>query len=110
LLGQLVLLAQASRGEKLPPPTRAAVMMALLGIALLGMLIVVIILLGGHWVRRQGNFRRGRSVPPDRAPILTPPESDLPTESAEVSGDTNTTSASETIITHDALRDKDEPS
>ena len=55
--------------EKLPPPTRAAVLMALLGIALVGLLLVVVILLGGHWVRRQGNFRRGPSVPPDRPPL-----------------------------------------
>jgi hypothetical protein len=59
--------AQAG-AQKLPPPTRAAVIMALLGIALLGMLIVAIILLGGHWVRRQGGHR-GRAVPPDREPI-----------------------------------------
>ena len=44
--------------------------MALLGIALVGMMLVVFILLGGHWVRRQGNFRRGSTVPPDRAPLV----------------------------------------
>ena len=59
----------AEAGAKLPPPTRAAALMALLGIALLGMLLVVIILLGGHWVRRQGSHRRGPSVPRDRPPI-----------------------------------------
>jgi hypothetical protein len=64
----VVLWAEAAR-EKLPPPTRAAVMMALLGIALVGLLIIVLILLGGHWVRRQGAFRRGRSVPPDQRPL-----------------------------------------
>lgn len=64
-----VLLAQAKAGEKLSPPASAAVLMALLGIALLGLLLIVIILLGGNWVRKQGNFRRGPSVPPDRLPI-----------------------------------------
>jgi hypothetical protein len=55
----------AEAAQKLPPPTRAAIMMALLGIALAVMLIVVIILLGGHWVRKQSLRRRGRAVPPD---------------------------------------------
>ncbi len=63
------LLAEAAKADKLSPPASAAVLMALLGIALLGLLIVVVILLGGNWVRKQGNFRRGPSVPPDRSPI-----------------------------------------
>ena len=68
------LLADAvSRADKLPPTTRAALMMALLGIALVGLMFIVAILLGGHWVRRQGTFRRGPSVPPDRAPLASPP-------------------------------------
>jgi hypothetical protein len=63
--------AAAARGsEKLPPPTKAAAQMALIGIALVGLLLVVMILLGGHWVRRQGTPRRGPVVPPDRAPIV----------------------------------------
>src|SRR5687768_14246039 len=66
---QLLVLAEEARA-KLPPPTRAAAIMALIGIALLGMLLVVVILLGGHWVRRQGSYRRGRSVPPDRRPLI----------------------------------------
>jgi hypothetical protein len=63
------LLAQAAPSDKLSPPASAAIMMALLGIALLGLLIIVIVLLGGNWVRKQGNFRRGPSVPPDRLPL-----------------------------------------
>lgn len=63
------LLAEAAQPDKLSPPASAAVLMALLGIALLGLLIIVVILLGGNWVRKQGNFRRGPSVPPDRSPI-----------------------------------------
>jgi hypothetical protein len=43
--------------------------MALIGIALLGMLIVVMILLGGHWVRKHSIHRRGPVVPPDRLPL-----------------------------------------
>jgi hypothetical protein len=68
-----LLAAVAKPGEKLPPPTKAAAQMALLGIALVGLLFVVMILLGGHWVRRQGRPRRGPVVPPDRAPIKTNP-------------------------------------
>ena len=64
-----LLLAQATGGDKLSPPASAAVLMAVLGIALLGLLLNVIILLGGNWVRKQGNYRRGPSVPPDRTPI-----------------------------------------
>ncbi|MAT70957.1 MAG: hypothetical protein CMJ58_15705 [Planctomycetaceae bacterium] len=55
--------------EKIPEPTRTVLLMALLGIALLGLFLVVMILLGGHWVRRIGSHRRGPSVPPDRAPV-----------------------------------------
>jgi hypothetical protein len=65
-----LILAQAESGETLPPPTKAAAQMALIGIALVGLLFVVMILLGGHWVRRQGTHRRGPVVPPDRAPIV----------------------------------------
>lgn len=63
----------AQGGDKLPPPTKAAAQMALIGIALVGLLFVVMVLLGGHWVRRQGRLRRGPTVPPDRAPIKTNP-------------------------------------
>ena len=63
------LAAAAEGADAIPPPTRAAALMALVGIGLLGMLIVVVILLGGHWVRRQQVGRRGPVVPPDRAPL-----------------------------------------
>ena len=71
------ILAQAEPAKEMPPTTRAIAMMALLGIALLGMLLVVIILLGGHWVRRQGYHRRGPAVPPDLILKKNPP-SDQP--------------------------------
>lgn len=78
------LLAQEP-AQRLPPTTRASVIMALVAIALLGMFFVVAILLGGHWVRRLGDHRRGPSVPPDREP-LTPIEP-LPGPTSDVSTD-----------------------
>lgn len=95
-----VAFAAAATREQLPPPTRAAVLMALLGFALVGMLLVVIILLGGHWVRRQGNFRRGPVVPPDRNPIAAP--------TATLAGSpldaSDATSVAETVISHTTRR------
>lgn len=82
------LLAQSAPPDKLSPPASAAVMMALLGIALLGLLIVVIVLLGGNWVRKQGNFRRGPSVPPDRSPIPRRANDGAPLASDETSAST----------------------
>jgi hypothetical protein len=82
------LLAQAADGAKrLPPPTKAAAQMALLGIALVGLMFVVMILLGGHWVRRQGTRRRGPVVPADRAPLgsNSPRRPDDGEEQADVS-------------------------
>jgi hypothetical protein len=81
------LLAQHGPSEKLSPPASAAVLMALLGVALLGLLIVVLILLGGNWVRKQGNFRRGPSVPPDRRPLSRRPSEGSPP--APAGGDEN---------------------
>ncbi len=101
------LLAQAVDGDKLPPPTLAAVLMALLGIALLGLLLVVIILLGGHWTRRQGNFRRGSAVPPDRRPIGGAPKADGAASDPEADADELNTS--ETIINRTTRHDESGP-
>lgn len=51
----IMLLAQKSTEpvlEQLDPPRRAAVVMALLGLVLTGLLLVTIAMLGAHWVRR----------------------------------------------------------
>ena len=64
--------------EKLPPPTWAAILMALLGILLVGLFLVVIILLGGNWVRKLGKHRRRPSVPSDVAPLRPRPGRDIP--------------------------------
>jgi hypothetical protein len=63
--------------EKLPPPTWAAILMALLGILLVGLFLVVIILLGGNWVRKLGKHRRRPSVPSDVAPLRPRPGRDI---------------------------------
>lgn len=57
---------QAAPAKTLPEPYRSVALMALLGIALLGMLMIVATLLGGHWVRRWGSRTRRPAVPPDR--------------------------------------------
>ncbi len=51
--------------QTLPEPVQSIALMALLGIALLGMLMIVATLLGGHWVRRLGDRIRRPAVPPD---------------------------------------------
>ena len=38
--------------ERLDPPRRAAVVMALLGLMLTGIVLVACVMLGAHWVRR----------------------------------------------------------
>src|SRR3954454_22311230 len=43
--------------ERLDPPRRAAVVMALLGLTLVGLFIITTILVGGHWVRRLARHR-----------------------------------------------------
>jgi hypothetical protein len=43
--------------ERLDPPRRAAVVMALLGLVLTGLLLVTIVMVGAHWVRRQARHK-----------------------------------------------------
>lgn len=88
-------LAQADEKPRLPEPVRVYALMALLGIALLGMLIVVFILLGGHWVRKIGKFRRGPVVPPDvvlrsesDSDVVPIGDSDQPTDETSITQDT----------------------
>jgi hypothetical protein len=45
--------------EQLDPERRAAVVMALLAIVILGLFLVTTALLGGSWVRRQARHSRG---------------------------------------------------
>src|SRR3954471_21367114 len=53
--------------ERLDPPRRAAVVMALLGLTLVGLFLITFALIGGHWVRRLARHRPAasrRSGPP----------------------------------------------
>jgi hypothetical protein len=45
--------------ERLDPPRRAAVVMALLAITIVGLFLVAVILLGGNWARRLARRRHG---------------------------------------------------
>ncbi len=71
-LVSILLAQQETPQQTLPEPIRHMAFMALLGIALLGMLLIVGTLLGGHWVRRWGNRLRRPAVPPD---VIVPKKS-----------------------------------
>lgn len=47
--------------ERLDPPRRAAVVMALLALTLIGLFFIVFIMVGGHWVRRIARQRPGKA-------------------------------------------------
>ena len=84
-------------GRKVPEPTRTYVLMALLGICLVGLLLIAVTMLGASWVRKQGTFRRGPVVPPDT--LLHKPNSLKP-----VSEDGST---SETYTGNDTISNDD---
>jgi hypothetical protein len=57
-----ILAANAVNGpvlERLDPPRRAAVVMALLALVLTGLMLVMCAMLGGHWVRRLARHQPG---------------------------------------------------
>jgi hypothetical protein len=59
---RILLIAQQSAEpvlERLDPPRRAAVVMALLALVLTGLLLVTFAMLGGHWVRRLARHKPG---------------------------------------------------
>jgi hypothetical protein len=47
--------------ERLDPPRRAAVVMALLAISIVGLFLVACVMLGSHWARRLASRRHGPS-------------------------------------------------
>jgi hypothetical protein len=47
--------------ERLDPPRRAAVVMALLAISMIGLFLVTVVMLGSHWARRLASRRHGPS-------------------------------------------------
>jgi len=67
--------------EQLDPQRRVAVVLALLGLGLLGALLVTLIMLAGRWARHDYRPRRGGGPPeprrprmPGRGPEGTPPQ------------------------------------
>jgi hypothetical protein len=46
--------------EQLDGPRRAAVIMALLGLTLVGLFLITFVMVGGHWVRKLARHRPGR--------------------------------------------------
>ncbi len=60
-----VLLAVEERAEPLikllDPPRRAAVLMTILGLVLLGLMLVACVMIGGRWVRRIARHNLGRT-------------------------------------------------
>lgn len=46
--------------ERLDPRRRVAVVMALLGLTLIGLFLITFAMVGGHWVRRLACYRPGR--------------------------------------------------
>ena len=75
--------------EQMKPAQRVAVIMALLGLTLIGLFLITFIMVGGHWVRRLARHRprSGRTVVErgDDAAAANAPQIILPDEK---SGDT----------------------
>ena len=62
----------------LPPPVRAKLMLAILGIVVVGIGLVAMIVLGGRAVKRLARHRVGPSKPLDDAWYKRPLESEAP--------------------------------
>jgi hypothetical protein len=59
----MLIAAQRATGpvlERLDPPRRAAVVMALLALTLIGVFLITFVMIGGHWVRRLARHRPGQ--------------------------------------------------
>src|SRR4051812_41248392 len=62
-LGSAALMAATSVEpvlEQLDKPRRAAVVMALLGLTLVGLFLITFVMVGGHWVRKLARHRPGQ--------------------------------------------------
>lgn len=53
--------------ERIDPPRRAAIIMALLALTLIGLFLIVFAMVGGHWVRRLARHRPRHSTRRRRA-------------------------------------------
>jgi hypothetical protein len=70
-LSSLILAQEAVKPvlERIDPPRRAALIMALLGLTLVGLFLVVLAMVGGHWARRLARQRPGHRSRRDPATI-----------------------------------------
>jgi hypothetical protein len=80
-------LAAAPLAAALPPPVRAKLMMAILGIVVVGIGLVTMVLLGGRAVKRLARHRSGPSKSLDDAWYKRPLESNAPGSPAEAESD-----------------------
>ncbi len=71
----------------LPPPLRAKLIMAILGIVVLGIGLVAMVVLGGWAVKRLARHRSGPSKPLDDAWYKRPLESNAPGGPSEAASD-----------------------
>jgi hypothetical protein len=46
--------------QRIDPPRRAAIIMALLALTLIGLFLIIFTMVGGHWVRRLARHRPGK--------------------------------------------------
>jgi hypothetical protein len=70
----------------LPPPVRATLMMAILGIIALGIWLIAMVILGGIAAKRRARHRCGPSQPLDDAWYKRPLESEAPHKSDATEG------------------------
>jgi hypothetical protein len=87
--GGAILLAIHQAGdvviEQLDPPRRAAVIMALLGLTLVGLFLIAFVMVGGHWVRRLARQRprhRRHAQNAEREAALRDAPQDIPPEAS----------------------------
>jgi hypothetical protein len=78
--------------ERLAPPDRAKLLMVLLGLVLLGLMLVVLVVAGGRYVRRLSRAGLEKTAPRDdnwyRKPLVpAEPDDESPDDAADESAD-----------------------
>jgi hypothetical protein len=85
----IAILAVPTFAAELPPPLRAKLILALLGIVALGIGLIAMVILGGIAAKRRARHRCGPSKPLDDAWYKRPLEAEAPqgTKAADESGE-----------------------